>query len=110
MYGADTSCFTAYIRCYTGIGEISLEGIRMYPNPTNAFVTVDMSHNEDEATRNYAAIEIYNAIGEKVKVVTEKNNRLVNISVAELTDGMYLATLVDAKGARKTLGRFVVNK
>ncbi len=109
QFGSATKCDTAQFIC-SGINEVTLSGIQLYPNPTNAFVTVDMSRNQDEATRNYAAIEIYNAIGEKVKVVTEKNTRLLNISVAELTDGMYLATLVDAKGARKTLGRFVVNK
>jgi PKD repeat protein len=110
VYGSSTHCDTVQLSCGDGINEISLSNISLYPNPTNNVITVDMSNNQDEATRNYAAIEIYNAIGEKVKLVNERNKKVVNLSVADLPEGMYLATLIDAKGARRTLGRFTVSK
>lgn len=108
QFGTATKCDTVNIVC-AGINEIALSGIQLYPNPTNSNITIDMSRNDDEATRNYAAIEIYNALGQKVRVVNDKTSRLVTISVADLTDGMYVTTLLDAKGTRRTLGRFVVS-
>ncbi|HLP19658.1 MAG TPA: Ig-like domain-containing protein, partial [Chitinophagales bacterium] len=107
QFGSQNFCDTANFIC-EGINDISLSGIQLYPNPAQNNITIDMSKNDDDATRNYAAIEIFNAIGEKVKVVSGDGNKLVTISVSELPEGMYMATLLDAKGTRRTLGRFTV--
>ncbi len=108
QFGSSTMCDTVQIDCES-LHEISLSGIQFYPNPATNLLTIDMRNNNDEAVRNYSAIEIYNALGEKAKSVNERS-KTVNISVAELTNGVYLANLVDATGARRMLGRFVVEK
>ena len=109
QFGSDTYCVEGNDTCDPGnsIHEIGLSSVSLYPNPSSNIVTIDMSRNQEEATRNYSAIEIYNAVGQKVKVVNDKNQKLVAISVADLAQGMYLATLVDSKGIRRTLGRFI---
>jgi PKD repeat protein len=92
-----------------GINQIQLSGISIYPNPTNNELTIDMRDNTDAITRNYSAIEVYNAIGQKVLDEPRDNQyQLVNISVAGLPEGLYLATILDSQGEQKTLGKFIV--
>lgn len=111
QFGWDAKCDTICAIVWLGISETSLSNISLYPNPSPNILTVDMHNNNDEATRNYSAIEIYNALGEKVLGATQIGTAsMINISVEELADGMYIATLVDAKGMRRTLGRFSVMK
>ncbi len=109
QFGTNTFVDTVTFNCM-GLNELSLSNIQLYPNPSSNNITIDMSRNQDEITRNYSAIEIYNALGEKVKLVSEKNLKVANISVADLTEGIYLATLVDAIGTRRTLGRFTISR
>jgi len=111
QFGSDTFCIEGNDSCDIsgGVNEVSLSNIQLYPNPSSNNITIDMSRNQDEVTRNYTAIEIYNAVGEKVKSIG-KGSSMVNISVADLPEGMYLATLLDAKGVRRTLGRFTVSR
>lgn len=109
QFGSATKCDTVTFSCSDGIVDITLSNIHLYPNPTGNNITVDMSQNNEEASRNYAAIEIYNTFGQKVRVVNDKTSRVVTISVADLIEGMYMATLSDAKGGRRNLGRFVVS-
>jgi hypothetical protein len=108
QFGSSSICDTVELGCGGGISEVALASIKFYPNPGDKYVILDMSQNQDEITRNYTGIEIFNGIGEKVKTISERNNRLVNVPVADLPEGMYLATIVDAKGTRRTLGRFSV--
>jgi PKD repeat protein len=109
QFGSSTKCDSTPLAYCLSINEISLSNIQLYPNPSSSHITIDMSRNDDEATRNYSAIEVYNAVGAKVKTVNEKNQKLVTISVADLAEGIYLATLVDTKGTRRALGRFTVS-
>lgn len=92
----------------TGINGVdALSNISLYPNPTVGYVTIDMSNNDDEITRNYGAIEIYNVIGEKQKAFARTgNSKLANLNVRELPQGMYIATLLGADGERRVLGKF----
>lgn len=106
QFGTSTKCDTAEFYC-EGINETMLAGISLYPNPANNVLSVDMSRNQDEITRSYAAIEIYNALGEKVKTLNRKGDgKLIAIPVADLPNGIFVATLLDVTGTRKTLGRF----
>lgn len=108
-YGSSTFCDTAQFYC-EGIATVSLNSISLYPNPAQGVVTIDMSRNNDEVTRNYTSIEIYNVVGEKVKQVSGNQAKLVTIPVNDMPDGMYVATLTDTKGVRYTVGRFTVAK
>ncbi|MFN8323389.1 MAG: PKD domain-containing protein [Chitinophagales bacterium] len=106
QYGTGTKCDTAEFYC-EGINENLLTGISIYPNPANNLLSIDMSGNQDEITRSYTAIEIYDALGEKVKTFNRKGDgKLIAISVADLPNGIFVATLIDQTGTRKTLGRF----
>jgi PKD repeat protein len=106
-FGWDAKCDTICNIVWLGISEVSLSSISLFPNPASNILTIDMRWNNDEISGNYTAIEIYNTLGEKVKSISRKDQlKLVSIPVAGLSEGMYVATLVDAKGLRRTLGRF----
>ncbi len=106
QYGTGTKCDTAEFYC-EGINENLLTGISIYPNPANNLLSIDMSGNQDEITRSYTAIEIYDALGGKVKTLNRKGDgKLITISVADLPNDVFVATLIDQTGTRKTLGRF----
>ena len=113
-------CLTAYNSCGSneicdtvtilveGITEIPLSNISIYPNPASNVLIIDMLKNNDEITSNYIAIEIYNALGQKVKTVPKKGNlKTVTIPVSDLPNGTYFANIVDLKGLRKMLGVFL---
>lgn len=105
-YGKDTLCKQLNYIC-EGINETSLSNIVLYPNPTSAYITIDMSNNDDEITKNYAAIEIYNVLGEKQKAFARSGNgKTANLNVGELPQGIYVATLLGADGERRVLGKF----
>jgi PKD repeat protein len=106
-FGNSSLCDTAMTMC-EGINELALQGISIYPNPANNYLTVDMRNNNDDITKNYSSIEIFNTLGEMVKTINNKNNnRLVNISVSGLSQGMYMAAIADANGTLRMLGRFM---
>jgi PKD repeat protein len=106
-FGSNSMCDTGCVFQWEGIKEEELSSINIYPNPAGNLLTIDMRKNTDEITADYSAIEIYNAIGEKLKALPRDGQvRIANIPVAELTQGLYLVTIVDSKGVRRTLGKF----
>ncbi len=108
--GSPTICDTVTIY-WEGISEISLSNISLFPNPANNVLTIDMQNNSDEITRNYAAIEIVNALGEKQKSISRKGtSKTVSLDVADLPNGIYLATIVSDKQERRMLGKFTINR
>lgn len=106
-FGTTTKCDTTETYC-TGIQEIALTGIRMYPNPASTQLNIDMRDNTSQITRNYAAIIIYNTLGEAVETVNKNGLEVVSVPVNQLPAGIYLATIVDGKGAKSVLGKFTV--
>lgn len=106
--GSQSTCDTVNL-LYESINETTLSNISLYPNPSNNILTIDMQNNQDEITRNYASIEVYNTIGEKVLAVNRQTeNKLISLNVAGLPNGMYAATITGANNERRTLGRFTV--
>jgi PKD repeat protein len=106
-FGSSSVCDTVHIFCQEGISEAILSDISIYPNPASNLLTINMRNSNDVAVSNYSAVELYNILGEKVKAIAgDRNKKLVSISVSDLPQGIYVATLTDAKGVRKTLGRF----
>jgi hypothetical protein len=108
-YGSNTIC---KVNCgdvvWMGISEILLSGINLYPNPSNSNIIIDMSKNDEDITHNFTAIEIYNVLGEKVKLQEHRDqSKVITIALADLPNGMYLASILDSKGAKRMLGRFV---
>lgn len=70
----------------TSVEEINDKVISVYPNPAMEKVTIDGV----EATE----VKVYNAIGQLVKTVRNTNE----ISVADLSRGVYLLRIVDPEG------------
>ena len=107
-FGSSSKCDTVGSRC-EGINEVQLAAIHLYPNPASSQLTIDMRDNTSEVTKDYTAIEIYNAIGQKVERLNKNNQTtVVNIPVNQLPGGIYLATIVDSNGTSSVLGKFTV--
>ncbi|MDB5281899.1 MAG: cell surface protein [Bacteroidota bacterium] len=106
--GSNVYCDSVYISgLFLGIAANEVSAVRIYPNPANDYLTIDMRNNNDEAISNYSTLEIFNAIGERVTTVERQSGNVVNVSVANLTTGMYFASVVDSNGVKRMLGKFV---
>ena len=66
---------------FTGIEEIENENIRIYPNPANDFINIEINDNHNG---NFN-ISIYNSLG--IKVMETSNENTINIE--DLPSGMY---------------------
>ncbi len=105
--GSNTKCDSTCYIIWESITELPLANIHLYPTPTNHTLTIDMQRNSDEVTRTYSAIEIINSLGQVVETLPRSgSSQLVQLSVGHLPAGLFTAALLDAKGARRTLGRF----
>ena len=71
-----------------GITEKFSEAIKVYPNPTQDFITIDNSENQ------VSAVELYNVSGKMV--LRSDLNGNDRISLQELASGNYILKLVDA--------------
>jgi hypothetical protein len=92
-----------------GIHAIPLADISIYPMPADRSIYIDMRQNNDLISSNYSAIIIYNSFGQRMHSISRQgSSKLVELSVADMSDGIYLATIADAKGAERVLGKFVV--
>lgn len=70
--------------------ETSLVQVTCYPNPAKEKVTI----NGIEV----AEVQVYNALGQLVKTVRNSNE----IKISDLTEGVYLLRITDAKGVSQT--------
>ena len=70
--------------------ETSLVQVTCYPNPAREKVTIDGIE--------VAEVQVYNALGQLVKTVRNSNE----INVSNLTEGVYLLRIMDAKGVSQT--------
>lgn len=109
QYGSTTFCDTSCQFQYEGIAEVPLSNIHLYPNPADRVLTIDMRQNTNPMSADYAAIGIYNALGQKVRSIPRHDSsRLVEVAVTGLPEGIYISTIVDARGTEMVLGRFTV--
>ena len=66
---------------FTGIEEVENENIKIYPNPANDFINIEINDNHNG---NFN-ISIYNSLG--IKVMETSNENTINIE--DLPSGMY---------------------
>ena len=72
---------------YDALNELpSALSVTVYPNPAKEKITMDGIHP--------AEVQVYNALGQVVKTVRDANE----ISVADLSQGVYLLRITDAEG------------
>ncbi|MFN8298833.1 MAG: PKD domain-containing protein [Chitinophagales bacterium] len=108
-YGQSTKCDTICNIIWEGINELPLAGVQIFPNPSVNYVTIDMHNNTEAITQNYSAVYIQNALGQRVRQVSN-SGKVITLQVGDLPQGMYIATIADSKGALRTLGRFTINR
>ncbi|MBS1624602.1 MAG: PKD domain-containing protein [Bacteroidetes bacterium] len=116
--GAVSVCVTAYYsgdtvsRCSTysnaclGINDISPSQFSVYPNPASDRIQLDLSHIDQNTMSEIAGIEVYSILGDKLKSMTAKASN--EISVADLSTGIYVIGLRDTRGNKRVLGKFEV--
>ncbi|KAA3625821.1 MAG: T9SS C-terminal target domain-containing protein [Bacteroidetes bacterium] len=85
----------------TGVREIAgLKGMKLSPNPTSDQSLLEFSLNQPTAL----GIEVFNALGQKVKTITStafsNGNHQVNLDVADLASGMYFVRMTSEKGVQ----------
>jgi hypothetical protein len=94
---------------WEGISEVPLAHINLYPTPASQTLIIDMSQNTDDISTHYIAIDLYNALGQKIRTFSKQNNnKIINLPVATLPDGIYLATISDATHTERMLGKFTI--
>jgi PKD repeat protein len=90
-----------------GINEISAADYKVYPNPANDVIHIDLSHMDQATVSSLSEIAIYNVLGEKVKAMAMSQS---SISVRELSNGVYMIAVIDKSQNRKVLCKFEVLK
>ncbi|MCC6701391.1 MAG: T9SS type A sorting domain-containing protein [Fluviicola sp.] len=78
-----TDTVTVVIDCTLGLNENSLNTLSIYPNPTSSSLTIENALN--------ANIRIFDNTGKVVQTIN--NNQTIQISVAELVEGLYFIEL-----------------
>ena len=110
-YGSSTHCDTSCALRYEGITEVPLSNIHIYPNPADRILTIDMRQNNNSICADYAAIDIYDALGQKLRSIPRHDSsRLVEVDVTDMPEGIYVSTIRDTQGKEMVLGRFTVIK
>jgi len=111
QFGTSIHCDTSCELVYEGITEVPLANIHLYPIPADQQLIIDMRQNSQPVSAKYAAIIIYNSFGQKLRSIPRRDSsRTAEVDVKDLSDGIYLATIVDEKGTEMMLGKFTVAK
>lgn len=86
-WGYNLSNFIAAVLCDTNVGVEKIESvndiIKLYPNPANTSISLNLASNE-----NYS-FKIYDSIGKEVQVELNKNTGIVNFDISALSNGLY---------------------
>jgi len=110
QFGSTSKCDTMVTVCEDVPVPVPA-GIYIYPNPTSSLLTIDMVNCTSQITKDYTLIEIYDAVGKRVEVLGRTSQpEVVNVPVAQLAAGIYMATIVDGNGRREVLGKFAVTQ
>ena len=76
--------------CALGVEEFSQMDVAIYPNPTNALITLTSSKAIEK-------VEVYSLVGELV-LTTETNNFVVELDITKLQAGLYTVNFHGANG------------
>jgi hypothetical protein len=79
--------------------KANLKGVKLYPNPTNAEVTLEITANESAK----GTVSVSNLAGQELKSVTLDDIRNgTQIDLSDLPSGIYLVTLLTNDGDKIT--------
>jgi hypothetical protein len=90
--GAVSNAYDRCSPCALGVEEFSLMDVAIYPNPTNAMLTLTSSKAIEK-------IEVYSLVGELV-LSTNANNFVVELDVTALEAGLYTINVHGANGVQ----------
>ena len=111
QYGSRTICDTSCQLWYEGIAEVPLANIRLYPSPASSSLTIDMQQCSSAITSTYTSISLYDALGQRIRSIPRQGTaKVVDVSVASMPDGIYMATITDVTGTEMMQGKFTVLK
>ena len=83
------------IEGFTSVSEAEKASIKLYPNPTSDYITLNENSIVDE-------LVVYNVIGQPVRSFEAENG--LNYNISDLPNGLYLVSLLDKeKDIIKTL-------
>jgi poly(hydroxyalkanoate) depolymerase family esterase len=88
---ANDSIYVKYCSGTTGLEDVMLKGIRIYPNPTAGVITVSVGSLE------FFEVNLYNMLGELI-FVKKINASDVNIDIQGVYTGLYLLVLKTGQG------------
>lgn len=88
--GAISNTYDRCSPCALGVEEFSQMDVAIYPNPTNAFITLTSSKAIEK-------IEVYSLVGELV-LSTETNKFVVELDITSLEAGLYTVNVHGANG------------
>lgn len=74
----------------TSVSDVSNPGLRIYPNPTTSYFQI-------QDPTNVARVAVYNIIGNKMREFDARSTNRFDVS--DLSEGIYLVRLLDAKQA-----------
>lgn len=78
----------------TGIEDIVLGDVTIYPNPAKENLNIDLSNNSQKIER----IELLNALGQNIYRIERPANTLYTIPTAQYSNGLYFIRMTSAEG------------
>ncbi|MDY0103498.1 MAG: T9SS type A sorting domain-containing protein, partial [Lentimicrobium sp.] len=75
----------------TGVNPTDLSEIKVYPNPSNSTVTIEL-------TNNVSQVVIYNYLGQVVMERNITDETILNVNVRNYEAGAYLVKFVTSEG------------
>jgi hypothetical protein len=74
----------------TSVSDVTSSGVRIYPNPTTSYFQL-------QEPTGVARVIVYNIVGSKMREFDARNSNRFDVS--DLSEGIYLVRLLDAKQA-----------
>jgi uncharacterized repeat protein (TIGR01451 family) len=82
-----TNTVSAQLALNTGVNLVSMQDIKIYPNPTSSQLTVEIGQGGQNAI---ISIEIRDLLGQKVYLLESALSKKVTIDLTDLSNGFYI--------------------
>ena len=99
-YFDDIAIGTSSCAPVTGVRDLNLEALTIYPNPAANELTIENSSN-------LVRYEVLNAVGQSVRTIVTNGQYNLTVDLSGLGRGMYLLAGYDRQGVLKANARFI---